>query len=201
MGVARVAGRVGRGEWELVPGSARSVEAALGARRPWQNRAVPERDPKAPPPILEYFRNDQRRDFGRVLARGATLVVIGCALVAWGILHRFTIAGSVATAAGVLVVASGPLATILGLRALLFEESYLAVRRDGLVIARTGEPTLEVPWDDVAHIVAEAGGLAIEREGQAPPIVVAMKFEGREPAALARHLEAQRRRAAHGLLR
>ena len=127
----------------------------------------------------------------------------GILCVVFAELHRHTRTFLWLLPAGVLTVASGPLTTILGLRRLLVQESYVAVRRDGIVLARGASPTLVVDWDEVAKIAfdARAGFAVIERTGGREPLMIDMRLGEIDGRELAKRLDAYRRRASFGLLR
>ncbi len=152
--------------------------------------------------ILEYFRRDETGRFRRLFLRGALLVMIGIVCVVFAELHRGTRTFVWLLPAGVLTVASGPLSAILGLRRLLAEESYVAVRRDGIVLARAASEALVVEWDHVAKVAFDerAGFAVIERTGAAEAVVIDMRLGEIDGKELAKRLEAYRRRAHFGLL-
>lgn len=152
--------------------------------------------------ILEYFRRDETDGFKRLFLRGALLVMAGIACVIFAELHRASRTFIWLLPTGVLTVASGPLTALLGLRRLLAEECYVAVRRDGVVLARPAAPPLLVAWDAVAKVRFDArSGLAvIERTGGAPPLPIDVRLGEVDGKELAKRLEAYRRRAHFGLL-
>lgn len=153
--------------------------------------------------VLEYFRRDESAGFRRLFLRGGLLVIAGILCVVYAELHRGTRAFVWLLPAGVLTVASGPLSAILGLRRLLEDESYVAVRRDGIVLARPSSPPLLLPWDEVARVGfdARAGLAEIERTDGRAKEAIDMRLGGIDGRELARRLEAYRRRASFGLLR
>lgn len=165
--------------------------------------AVPLRADAGERGILEYFRRDESGRFRRLFLRGALLVLAGIACVIFAELHRGTRTFLWLLPAGVLTVASGPLSAILGLRRLLAEESYVAVRRDGIVLARAASQVAVIEWEHVARIGfdARAGFAVIERADGQPAVPIDMRLGELDGKELAKRLEAYRRRASFGLLR
>lgn len=105
-----------------------------------------------------------------------------------------------ATVGGLGLVIAAGLRAIWGLRRLLSEDSYIALRTDGLVVVDPGGGTTQVAWDDLAECRLDEGGDALRLELRDGEVMrVHARFSGIEPAALARRVEHLRRRTAFGL--
>jgi hypothetical protein len=95
----------------------------------------------------------------------------------------------------------GGLTAILGLRRVLSEESYLALRHDGALFVH-GEEERFVAWEDVEDVRWDAGTdalLFVSHDGEAVPLHA--RFADIANEEVARRARAVRRRAVFGLLR
>lgn len=102
---------------------------------------------------------------------------------------------------GLLLIAAGPAAVILGLRRSWRREAMLLLDVDGLVHEdETG--ALRVRWDDVERVTydPERDAVALRLRSGAPPIRLGHRFAGVSNAQLAQRLEDVRRKASFGLL-
>jgi hypothetical protein len=94
----------------------------------------------------------------------------------------------------------GGLTAILGLRRVLAEESYLALRHDGALFVH-GDEERFVAWDDVEDVRWDASTdalLFVSHDGEAVPLVA--RFADVANEEIARRARAVRRRAVFGLL-
>lgn len=107
-----------------------------------------------------------------------------------GLRPTVSIVGGVVMLAG-LVIAFGSMALML------FEDVYLSIRVDGLLLHENGRETL-LPWDDLTQVaVLPNGVLELRREGKD-----ALRwFAGTSVDEVAARVQQARRKAAHGLLR
>lgn len=104
-------------------------------------------------------------------------------------------------AIGLSCITAGGAVAIVGLRRVLSEESYLALRTDGAYYRARGERDL-LPWDEVEGVRwdPERRAVVFERhDGRA--WVRAERFAGIEGEALAKRAAEVRRKALFGLLR
>ncbi len=119
---------------------------------------------------------------GRPLVNGIPLLELTTGLLAFGCLL------------------GGGLTAMLGLRRLLAEESYLALRHDGALFVH-GDEERFVSWDDVEDVRWDAGSdalLFVAHDGEAVPLVA--RFADMPNEELAKRARAVRRRAIFGLL-
>lgn len=95
----------------------------------------------------------------------------------------------------------GGLTAILGLRRVLSEESYLALRHDGALFVH-GDEERFVAWEDVEDVRWDAGTdalLFVSHDGEAVPLHA--RFADIANEEVARRARAVRRRAVFGLFR
>jgi hypothetical protein len=158
--------------------------------------------PTAGPRIVEWYRADSWPRMRRVLLTGPSLLTLGGVIVAVSLVTRQTTAVRVdAAIAGFALVAGGALLTMLGMQRILREDVCLVLRTDGVSVQSTGQDVL-VGWEELegAHWDQERGELVLQRNG-APPIAIPRSFATIEGPALARRIEATKRKSAMNLLR
>ena len=102
-------------------------------------------------------------------------------------------------ALGLVLVATGAIFAIVGLRRVLDEESYLALRSDGALFVRGGERRL-VAWSDVEDVLTEHGHLVLLAHDGTKAEIDAV-FSGRPIEDVVRVAREVRRKALFGLLR
>lgn len=150
---------------------------------------------------MEWYRVDQSTAVVRVLAIAAPVLLLGCLCVAfaWLATHRAVWMRLVVGAIGAAANIGGPLYAIFGLRRILMQDAYIALRTDGVAIRDEHEERV-VAWDTLesAHIVD--GHLALQLRN-ADPLLVEQRFSGIAPEALAKRIEHTRTREAMGLKR
>ena len=101
---------------------------------------------------------------------------------------------------GLFCIAAGAGAAIVGLRRVLTEESYLALRTDGAYFRRAGERSL-LPWDEVEAVrwdAASSAVLFVRHDGS--EWARSERYAGIEGAELAKRCAEVRRKALFGLL-
>lgn len=144
--------------------------------------------------MLEWYRVDRSVRIRRVLVLASTFVMVGAsvgaAAIRWG--HGLAYVA-------LLLVVSGGITAISGLKRELMEERWLALRTDGLVYCRDGK-TRRMPWKFVKDVRIEGPALVVELES-GKRIEIRERFAGTTRAALAEHIAHARTKAAHGLLR
>lgn len=114
-------------------------------------------------------------------------------------LERLMVAEAAGSVLGILCVALGGLTAILGLRRVLAEDAYLALRTDGALLVNGDERTF-ASWDDIEAVRwdAERDALVLERrEGE--PWVLALRFAGVANRELVRRAVEVRRKSLFGI--
>jgi hypothetical protein len=158
--------------------------------------------PSTAPRILEWYRADPWPGMRRVLVAGPSLLTLGGLVIAVSFLS--SVSGEVridTSAAGFALIGSGALVTIFGMGRILRDDSYVALRTDGVAIRVSGQETL-VPWDGLvgARWDPSRSALILERTGS-PAIVVERGFARTPGPEVAQRIEQTRRRAALNMLR
>ena len=154
--------------------------------------------------ILAWFRVDQSRSIGRLLLRSALILLAGSVLVAgyWTTElhpppHRWAFGAS-----GGFLCVIGPLTALLGLRKILSEDAYVALRTDGVFLSnatRAGGEQL-IGWDDFID-AAEEGGATVLSMRDGSPLVFDRPLAGADARVFARQLAQMRRRLLLGIPR
>jgi hypothetical protein len=174
-------------------------------------------------PIAFWFRINESRRIAKFLSVGASGMVLGALLIARLVTRAASI--SVLTShsptrvpmtwpppapdpetwvpalLGFTFLVGGGLFAILGLRRVLEEERYLALRVDGLLFV-DGSTRRFVSWDDVADVRYEAPGNAIVfvRES-ASDWVLDCRFAGASNSEIVKKALEVRRRSLLGMYR
>jgi hypothetical protein len=149
--------------------------------------------------MVDWYRVDAWGRMRRVLIFGPLLLSLGGVVVAVSFATRVSAATrDVAHLAGMLLIASGALVTMIGMQRILRDDAYLSIRTDG-VMFHTSYETF-IAWDDLvcARWDVLAHALLLERRG-AEAVVVAHRFATIAGPALAERIEQARRRAAMGM--
>jgi hypothetical protein len=149
-------------------------------------------------PGVDFFRVDRSRSTKRLLIVAAAMISFGALSLGAHLVHRLTptqgnmisVGGGVVTLLG-LIVGFGTMATML------FEDIYLAIRDDALLVHDNGKETA-VKWDRLEGVDVDAsrGLLTVRCAGEDPLAFHA----GASASDVARRIEDAKRKAAHGLL-
>jgi hypothetical protein len=162
------------------------------------------------PPIVEWYRLDASRAILRTLVLGASIMLLGSLVSAWGLLssrgsiphpflgHRGAVMAAEAATerSPLLEISTG----LVGLKRALSEECYLALRHDGALFV-SGDTERFVAWDDLEDVTWDARSdalLFVGHDGESVPLVA--RFADVTNEELAKRARAVRRRAVHGLL-
>ena len=149
-------------------------------------------------PGVDFFRVDRSGTTTKLLVSGVVLVAFGASAIGAHLMHRLpesvshllSLAGGIAAVGG-LVTAFGALAMML------FENVYMTIRDDGLLIHDNGKETT-VPWDELEEVVVlgPKGLVELRRREKAP----LRWYAGSAAKDVGARIEEARRRAAHGLM-
>jgi hypothetical protein len=151
--------------------------------------------------ILDWYRTDPWPRMRRVLVAGPGLLSLGGLVVAVSFAAREPPGvRSAAAVLGLVLVASGAGLTLAGMFRILRDDTYLAIRTDGVVFRAASRETLLV-WSELARARWDGPRalLLLERE-EGEPVVVARRFAGIAGPELAGKIEQSRRRALMGML-
>jgi hypothetical protein len=162
------------------------------------------------PPIVEWYRLDASRSILRTLMLGASIMLLGSIVSAWGL---FSSRGSIphpllghrgAVLAAEAAQERSPLLEVTtGLLALgcLVGGGFTAILGLKRALFVSGETERFVAWDDLEDVSWDARTdalLFVGHDGEAVPLVA--RFADVTNEELARRVRAVRRRAVHGLL-
>ena len=147
-------------------------------------------------PGVDFFRIDRSGSTRRLLVTGIVMVAGGASAVGAHLMHRLGESTShVVSLAGGLSMIGGLVLTFGAMAMMLFENVYLAIRDDGLLLHDNGRETI-IAWDDLTKVVVDAGFVELRRAGE--PV---RWFAGKGAKNVASRIEEAKRKAAHGLLR
>jgi len=150
-------------------------------------------------PGVDFFRIDRSAATTRLLVTGGLLVTCGATAVGAHLVRRLpesmsriiSLSGAAAVIGG-LVLAFGSLAMMM------FEDIYLAIRDEGLLVHEDGKETT-IAWDELSAVVVDAprGLVALHRKDKE----VLEWHAGKAAKNVAARIEEAKRKAAHGLPR
>ncbi len=142
---------------------------------------------------VDFFRVDRSGTTTKLLVGGVVLVTSGASAIGAHLMHRLpdSVSHLVSLAGGIAAV--GGLVTAFGaLAMMLFENVYMTIKDEGLLIHDNGKET-NVPWNELTKVVAlaPAGIVELHREGHQP-----LRWHAGSAATdVAARVEAARRRA------
>jgi hypothetical protein len=154
------------------------------------------------PRLVAFYRADPWARMWRVLLRGPAALTAGSLVIALSLAtHASRSLRDAASAVGFVLVAAGAIYTLLGMHRILREDSYVALRIDGLVVHSSAAETI-ISWDSLRAVRWEAlrKQLVLERD-DAPPVVAAGPFANVTGQALAELIAGTKRKIAMNLLR
>lgn len=150
-------------------------------------------------PGVDFFRVDRSGATRRLLVTGVLLVMAGATAVGAHLVRRLpdSVSRLVSLAGGVVVIA-GLVLAFGSLAMMLFENVYLSIRDDGLLLHDNGKETV-IPWDELTRVVVDGpkGFVELHRASQE----LLRWHAGKAAKDVAARIEEAKRKAAHGLLR
>ena len=148
-------------------------------------------------PDVDFFRIDRSGSTKRLLAFGVVLVAGGASAVGAHLVHRLsTDTGHLVSLIGGGSMIGGLVTTFGALAMLLFENVYLSIREDGLLLHDNGRDTI-ILWDELTNVVVDQGFVELRRAEKE----VLRWFAGKGAPNVAARIEEAQRKALHGLLR
>jgi hypothetical protein len=158
------------------------------------------------PRLIAFYRADVRARMWRVLLVGPGALTSGGLVISLSFLGRPRSVLVEAALVGFVLIAGGAVYTLLGMHRILREDSFLALRTDGVVVQSAAGPHQAfIAWDDLsaARWDEARAALVLERSGEPPlpPLVVAQPFARVTGAELAACITATKRKIAMNLLR
>ena len=147
---------------------------------------------------VDFFRVDRSGTTTRLLVSGVVVVMTGASAIGAHLMHRLpeSVSHLVSLAGGIAAV--GGLVTAFGaLAMMLFENVYMTIRDDGLLIHDNGKETT-IPWDELEEVVVLAAeGLVELRRRDEDPL---RWHAGSAAKDVAGRIEEAKRKAVHGLM-
>jgi hypothetical protein len=149
-------------------------------------------------PGIDFFRVDRSGPTRRLLVAAVLMVTCGATAVGAHLVkrlpvdvsHTVSLVGGITMIAG-LVMAFGAMAMIL------FENVYLAIEDEGLLLHDDGRDT-RIPWEKLVEVHVDPKGFVELRRADHPAL---RWFAGKSSKDVAARLLEAKRKAAHGLLR
>lgn len=148
---------------------------------------------------IDFFRVDRSGATKRLLIVAGVLVTVGATSIGAHLVSRLSPdVGHVISLLGGLVVISGLILGFGAMAMLLFENVYLLIREEGLLLHENGKETT-VDWADLesATLDGTAGFVVFVRKDGEP----VRWFAGTNAKDVKTRVEDARRKALHGLLR
>ena len=149
-------------------------------------------------PGVDFFRIDRSGSTRGLLVIGALLVAVGASMIGVHLMHRVEASeGHVVTLIGGLSLAAGLVLTFGALAMMLFENVYLAIHDEHLLVHDNGKET-KIAWSDLeaVELDAKTGMIELRRAG-----AEAVKwYAGRTARDVRARIEDARRKGAHGIL-
>jgi len=150
-------------------------------------------------PGVDFFRVDRSGPTRRLLVVGGILVSCGASTVGAHLMHRLPEStGHLVSLAGGICMIGGLVLAFGSLAMMLFENVYLAVREDGVLLHDNGKETC-IAWDDLAAVAIDddRAFLSLRRVAGEP----VRWYAGSSTETIVTRVTDAKRKAAHGLLR
>jgi hypothetical protein len=137
----------------------------------------------------------------QILALSAFVMLVGCFAVAGSVRTAYTPdhVRLALTAIGFTCIVGAGLRAILGLRRILEDDAYIALRTDTLVFHDAGRDTT-FAWDAIEDVAAAPDGVTLVLR-DAPATTLRRSFAGVTSTELAKRIAHVRRRVLFGLER
>lgn len=124
------------------------------------------------------------------------LTGIGGTVVGAHLVHRLDSGkGALLSLAGGLTLMAGLLVGFGTLAKLVFEDTWLAIRQEGVVL-HDDDAEILVSWDELGEVIVEPAGYLVFGRAGADPV---RWYAGGVAADIAARIAEARRKAAHGL--
>ena len=150
-----------------------------------------------PTPGVDFFRVDRSAPTRRILFVAGALVTIGASAIGAHLVHRLpTDVAHLVSLVGGLMTLSGLVLGFGSMATMLFENVYIAIQTEGLLVHDNGRET-KIAWDDLEGVDLEPKGMVALRRAKAASV----RFHaGGASKALVARVEEARRKATIGLL-
>jgi hypothetical protein len=148
-------------------------------------------------PGVDFFRVDRSAKTRSLLVTGVCLVTGGATAVGAHLVRRLpeSVSHLVSLLGGITVI--GGLVTAFGaLAMMLFEDVYLSIRDEGLLLHDNGKETI-IAWAELTEVVVDAPKGLVEL--RRPDKEVLRWHAGKGAPNMGARIEEAKRKAAHGL--
>ena len=149
---------------------------------------------------VDFFRVDRSGATRRLLVVAGVLVTVGATTIGAHLVSRLgPDTGHLVSLVGGTMVISGLVLGFGAMAMLLFENVYLLIREDGVLLHENGKETT-IGWGDLERATLDGGstGFLVLQRRDAQPV---RWFAGTNVKAVHQRIEEARRKALHGLLR
>lgn len=147
-------------------------------------------------PGVDFFRLDRGRPTKRLLTLAGLFVATGGTVVGAHLMHRLSSSdGALLSLAGGITLMIGLLVGFGTMAMFLFENIWVALRDEGLVLHDNGEETV-IAWADLGDVTIDEGGVLVL--GRAEKEAVRW-YAGGSAKTIAARIDEARRRGKHGL--
>jgi hypothetical protein len=146
---------------------------------------------------LDYFRVDRSGPTKRLLIVAGILISGGMFLIGAHLVSRLDAGSShTITLVGGLMLATGLILGFGAMAMMLFENVYLQIKNEGLLMHENGKETT-LSWNEIESVDQDKAFLVFKRASGDP----LRWFAGTDAADVRTKVEEARRKAAHGLLK
>ena len=148
---------------------------------------------------VDFFRVDRSGATKRLLVVAGVLVTVGATLIGAHLVSRLASdVGHLVSLVGGLLVIAGLILGFGAMAMLLFENVYLLIQEEGLLLHDNGKET-KIEWGDLEETALDdAPGVLVLRRKGAPPV---RWFTGTNVRDVRQRIDDARRKALHGLYR
>jgi hypothetical protein len=147
-------------------------------------------------PGLDFFRVDRSGSTKRLLAIAGVLVALGATTAGAHLVRRLADLGRTIALIGGVTMLAGLVLGFGTMAMMLFENVWLSIRAEGLLVHENGRETI-LAWDDLTTIETDAGFVVLAR----PAGNAVRWYAGREAEDVAARILEARRKASLGVLR
>jgi hypothetical protein len=149
-----------------------------------------------PTPGIDFFRVDRSGSTRRLLAIAGVLVALGATTAGAHLVRRLADLGRTIALLGGVTMLAGLVLGFGTMAMMLFENVWLSIRAEGLLVHENGRETI-LAWDDLTTIETDAGFVVLSR----PAGDAVRWYAGREAEDVAARILEARRKASLGVLR
>ena len=149
-------------------------------------------------PGVDFFRVDRSSRTKTLLVVAGLLVSVGATSIGGHLMHRLGASGRIVSLVGGAMLLVGLVLGFGTMAQMLFENVYLSILEEGLLVHQNGRE-LTIGWDDLVSVEARSdAGMVVIRPAKDGELEF---FAGDQAKLVAAKIEEAKRKAAHGLLK